>query len=176
MSITNFLNTFGCVPELEENLSQEKWRLIEGLNSDYEVSNLGNIKSLNYKRSGKEGFLKIQHDKDGYCVVSIRSKIYKLHRLVAEAFIPNPIGKKTVNHINKNKKDNNVYNLEWMTNAENSRHSFSMQLIQKSLSNNIVNVWSSCREAERAGFHRRHIVECCNGLGKTHSGFKWSFV
>lgn len=102
----------------------------EGL---YQVSNCGRVKSL--PRNGtikEERMLKPRVSKNGYLYVHLRngniSKYVKIHRLVAEAFIPNPDNKPQVNHINGNKLDNTVDNLEWVTASENTMHAFKLGL------------------------------------------------
>lgn len=117
---------------------EEAWKDIQGYEGKYQVSNLGRIKSLdryvpfgqNASRLRKlEGkVLKLQPHQQGYSVVSLSkdSKIsqYLVHRLVAEAFIPNPENKEMVNHKDGNKQNNNVTNLEWATRQENEDHAF----------------------------------------------------
>jgi hypothetical protein len=101
--------------------TKEIWKDIEGYEGLYQVSNLGRIKSLNFKRSGKEGILK-SNPEGGYCAVTLSHKrrgVFYIHRLVATAFIPNPENKPEVNHINHNKRDNRASNLEWVTQSEN---------------------------------------------------------
>lgn len=92
----------------------EQWRSINNFNR-YMVSDLGNVKSLNYRRTGKEKVLK-QTINNGYKVVCLgnSSKMCKVHRLVAEAFIPNPLNKTVVLHKNRNTLDNRADNLEWV--------------------------------------------------------------
>lgn len=99
---------------------QEMWREISGA-TGYLVSNFGRVKSLNYKRTGKPGFLK-QGTNNGRKVVVLNGKTRLVHRLVAEAFIPNPENKEEVNHKNCRPDDNRAENLEWMSKGENMIH------------------------------------------------------
>lgn len=93
----------------------------------YQVSNLGRVKSLNYKRTKKEGILKagIQR-RTGYLSVTLLKegvqKTRPIHRLVAEAFIPKIEGKNEINHIDENKENNSVLNLQWCNHKENSNY------------------------------------------------------
>lgn len=107
----------------------EIWRKIEDTHGMMEVSSLGRIRSL--LRTDKT-ILKFQHDAKGYQRVRVtvqREKMtFKVHREVAKAFIPNPDNKPQVNHIDGNKDNNAVDNLEWVTNQENARHAFSSGL------------------------------------------------
>ena len=96
---------------------QEVWSEISG-SSGYLVSNFGRVKTLNFNRTGKPGFLK-QTQCGSYNTVNIRGKVRLVHRLVAEAFIPNPENKPQVNHISCDTHDNRVDNLEWVTRDEN---------------------------------------------------------
>lgn len=107
----------------------EEWRDIKDYEGLYQVSNMGRIKSLNYRRTGREKIMKLNHDKDGYIVVGLfknkKLKQYKVHRLVAEAFIPNPDNLPQVNHkIDdfEHRSDNRVENLEWCTGKYNSNY------------------------------------------------------
>jgi hypothetical protein len=81
---------------------------------------------------GKYGFLYLKRDREGYQTVRLCSNgkfsYPKVHRLVASAFIPNPEGKSEVNHIDGNKSNNNVDNLEWCTKSENMKHAYKLGL------------------------------------------------
>lgn len=110
----------------------EKWVII-GDYPDYQVSNLGRVKSIKF---GKERILGGSTDKDGYKILLCRKngkyKGYKIHRLVALYFINNPRNKPQVNHLDSDKTNNNVLNLEWCTNDENVHHAVSMGLVKNS--------------------------------------------
>lgn len=110
----------------------QEWRDIKGYEGKYQVSNLGNVKSLNFHRKNKECLLTPKIDKDGYLEIALykngKSKYYRIHRLVAIAFISNNENKKEVNHINGIKSDNRVDNLEWCTSSENQVHAYKTGL------------------------------------------------
>jgi hypothetical protein len=113
--------------------SKEYWKPIIGYEGLYEVSNLGRIKSV--KRYGTLGGIIIPWNnskKAPYLRVGLsknnKRKRLLVHRLVAEAFIPNPNNLKEVNHINGNKQDNKVDNLEWNSKSQNHKHAFKLGL------------------------------------------------
>lgn len=117
---------------------EEVFMPIEGYEGLYEVSNFGRIKSLERlkKLPGKnQGFkikeeqiLKNRVNKSGYVVASLckngKVKVHLVHRLVLIAFVPNPLKKKCVNHIDSNRSNNMISNLEWVTHSENSKHAY----------------------------------------------------
>lgn len=119
----------------------ENWKEIDGYEGMYEVSDLGNVKSVarviqridGRFKSIKERILIPSKDKDGYLEVSIwKNNVgtkFKLHRLVATYFIPNPENKPEINHKWGDKKDNRVIALEWSTRSENAQHAADTGLI-----------------------------------------------
>lgn len=103
----------------------EEWSTVE---RDYQVSDWGRVKSLNYNHTGKPKLMKLTKNKEGYLVVTLHGKQYKVHRLVAEAFIPNPENKSEVGHLKtlpdgtEDKTANEAWNLSWMTREENANY------------------------------------------------------
>lgn len=169
----------------------EKWKDIKGYEGLYKVSNLGRVKSLErFDRIGRkiEGkILKAIKDK-GYLFVHLykdkTKKKCRIHRLVAETFIPNPLNKETVNHKDENKENNNVENLEWMTVSENLNYGTHYERMAKTKSKPIYGInmetggileYSSAMDAEKSGFNNSHIISCCKGKRRYHKGFKWFY-
>ena len=99
----------------------EEWKVIDGYNNNYSISNKGNVKNNNTER-----ILKQTINTNGYNILCLcvngKRKIVKIHRLVALIFIPNPENKPHVDHINNNTLDNNVNNLRWATRSENQHN------------------------------------------------------
>ena len=97
----------------------EIWKDIKGYEGKYQISSHGRVKALDYHRQGKQKLLKIKTDKDGYKVVGLRKDgkqiTFKIHRLVGEAFLPNPNKLPQINHKDENKANNYIENLEWCT-------------------------------------------------------------
>lgn len=107
----------------------EEWRDIKGYEGLYQVSNLGRVKSLRYKRGKQEKVLDGWITKERYRMVSFykdnKRKDYLVHRLVAEAFIPNPDNKPFIDHIDTNRTNNKIDNLRWATQKENCNNDIS---------------------------------------------------
>lgn len=110
----------------------EVWKDVVGYEGRYQVSNKGRVKSLNYKRSKKPKLLTTTLHDWGYLQVRLKRKTFYVHRLVAEAFLPNPESKPTVNHLDGNKANNKLVNLEWATLSENNKHAYKIGLKDQS--------------------------------------------
>lgn len=112
----------------------EKWKDIDGYNGMYQVSNKGKVRSWKNNKWGKLKSPKIlsAFKVNGYFRVALsknnNATQYSIHRLVCEAFIPNPENKREVNHIDAVKTNNEISNLEWVTSSENKNHAIMMGL------------------------------------------------
>ena len=171
----------------------EIFKDIKGYEGLYQVTNFGNVWSLNYYRSGKPKLLKPGKTKNGYLLVSLyknrKRKSFKVHRLVAEHFIPNPDNLPEINHKDENKENNSVDNLEYCTHEDNINYGTRNERISKANTNGIrskpvlqftldgefVREWESTNECGRNGFNQGNIWSCCNGKLKQYKGFIWRY-
>ena len=117
----------------EINMDSEFWKDIKGFEGMYQVSNYGNVRSLNYRRKKIIKNLKPSYTGTGYGVVALGNKRFYVHRLVASEFLENPENKREVNHIDCNKENNRVDNLEWCTQTENKEKYNRSELKKKIL-------------------------------------------
>ena len=167
----------------------------EGL---YSVDMDGNVYAVakdwvtgrNLKRSLPDRKVKLTF-RSGYFYAHLKNEVTKksvlVHRIVAETFIQNPMSKKQVNHIDGNKTNNKVSNLEWCTPGENQKHAYrtglkkttekrNIKVTQKSLDGSIIKTWDSLSMADRHGFDRSAIIRVAKGRQKTSYGCVWEYA
>ena len=192
----------------------EVWRDIQGYKGKYQVSSQGRVRSLTRLITNKLGvsrlvqghIMKATKNRSGYYIVDLCQngtiRHYQVHRLVASAFIPNPIDLPVINHRDENPVNNRTNNLEWCTvkynnnyghhNIRNDRcyrngrkrvkklrypHHFR-QVKQIAPDGSVVHIWSSIKAATKAGYGESNISRCCNKKSwyKTHKGYKWQYA
>lgn len=175
---------------------EEIWKNIKGYEGKYQISNLGRVKSIEreyivgngiYHR--RERILKQIYDRDKYLRVCLcknnTKRNYFVHRLVAQAFIPNSNNLPQVNHKNENKSDNSIENLEWCTQIYNVNYGTAMQrasmskckkVNQYDLEGNFIKQWNSLKEiSDTIKLNFKTISKCCLGERKTAFGYKWEY-
>jgi hypothetical protein len=172
----------------------EIWKDIEGYEQLYQVSNLGNVKSLSNKNNRREKILKPGSKKGYLSVILHKNRVRKnflVHRLVAEAFLPNPNNLQTINHKDEDKTNNRVENLEWCSPQYNCNYGtrnnrvkenlinnskLSKQVIQFSEDDNFIKIWESIREVERKlKIASQNICSCLKGKINIAGGYKWGY-
>ena len=170
---------------------KEYWKPVVGYEGLYMVSNWGRVKSIKF---GKERILKPGTNNYGYLLVKLckdgKVKAFTVHRLVAEAFLPNPHNYPCVNHKDENKQNNVVSNLEWCTHEYNNTYGTRIErvaekttngkcskpVLQYTLNGEFVREWESTAECGRNGFNQGNVVTCCQGKLKKYKGFIWRYL
>lgn len=189
----------GCCWKGYGNNMNEIWKSIEGYEGLYEVSNFGMVRSIDryvpHKTFGKKfckGHVMATHiNNAGYATVNLckenKYRSFDVHRLVAIAFIEKANHYDfEVNHIDENKLNNRVDNLEWVTKSQNNTHGTKVErqrvkvmkpVLQYSLDGELIKEWPSATDAEIAlsGKFTGAITRCIHGKSKTSHGFIWSF-
>ena len=187
-------------------IETEIWRtpIYKGeIYDNYRVSNLGQILSLNYGRTGKAKLMNPWEDKDAYLHVGLykngKQDTCIVHRLVAETFLSNPDNLPCINHKiqgDEGKKINMVifnedgsvdeekstiewctheYNNNYGTHNERSAKTRSKKVLQFTLDGEFIREWSSTNECGRNGFNKGNISSCCNGKTKSAYGYIWKY-
>lgn len=178
-------------------MKKEIWTPILGYEELYWVSNWGRIKSINYNKTGKEKILRPSKNRDGYFKVCLcrdgKPKYFRVHRLVWEAFYgPIPKGMQ-VNHINEDKTDNHLENLNLMTCKENNNWGTRNERAGKGIAKSRCKMveqytlngvhfmtWFSAKGAVEVlgqlGYDTAAISRCCQGKQKTHKGYIWKYA
>ena len=175
---------------------KEVWVDICGYDGFYQVSNIGNVRRTRYCDAASASHhtpmrnMKSHVSSLGYHRIKLTingvSKLHFIHRLVAGSFIPNPNGLPCVNHMDGNKSNNCVSNLEWCSHAENNAHANALGLrvlknkkgsrpvSQFTIDGSLVASFPSANESSRkTGFASSHIQDCCNGKSRSWKGYLW---
>lgn len=172
----------------------EEWRDIEGFEGIYQVSNMGRVRSLAHETNGKhyKGKILSSGVSAGYHLVRLskgNEKVSKrVHRLVAEAFIENLNELPEVNHLDGNKNNNCVENLEWCTSKENKVHAWVTGLtkappaempkaVMQYDTNILIAVYKSIKIASMLlDISSEDICKCCKGKRKSAGGYVWKYA
>lgn len=180
------------------NCVNETWKDIPGYENLYQISSTGRVKSLNYRRTSEEKILRpgLNSSSSGYYFVSLCKngewKYFRVHRLVALSFIPNPENKECVDHINGDRLDNRVENLRWCTQKENHNFPLAKKNKSQSLINNpkllkpilqidkntgeVIKEYPSIKDASKQlGIDQSQISKCAKGKEKSAGGFIWRY-
>lgn len=165
----------------------EIWKDVVGYEGRYQVSNLGKIASSRHElnqATNNRGYKTVSLYKNG------KTQRKTVHRLVADAFIPNPFNFPQINHIDENKENNSVSNLEWCTpsvnnlkyhqnhpNEKKNGKRKRFHIFQLTVDGNIVKEWENFRQIFlETGMSDWSISECCRGNRKTAYGYKWQYA
>lgn len=169
---------------------KEIWKDIEGYEGLYQVSNLGRVKSLNYNHTRKPKVLSLMNGSRGYMGIKLGKEgtitFKSVHRLVAQAFIPNPNNYPYINHKDENKKNNVWTNLEWCTAKYNTNYNnlpkrrgikARKRVNQYDKQGNFIKTWDSMTSIyETLKYNSSGISSCCSGKYKTSHGYIWRYA
>lgn len=174
--------------DTQQEQIKEEWKPINGAEGLYSISNRGRVMSLNYRKKNRSEIL-AAHIHNGYYYIRLKicekKKSVGIHRLVAEAFIPNPEKMPCVNHKDENPRNNNVENLEWCTYQYNANYgtankrrsiSRSIPVIQMTLDGVFVERFPSCKIAAKMNnVCPVGISSVCRGIQNKAYGYKWRY-
>jgi hypothetical protein len=185
---------------------EEIWKDIKDYDGAYQISNHGRVKSVSRYIPSKNGsyrktnerILKQKLSKEGYMHITLKrnkkQKTFLVHRLVAEAFLENNRSLPIVNHIDENKENNFINNLEWCDFSRNALHGSAMEKMIKTRAENEgekspkkvigkpfndsenVIVVEKLNDVKKYGFHPSAVSSCCNGKRLSHKGYYWNFT
>ena len=173
------------------------WKDIEGYKGHYQISNYGNVRSLK-----KDAFLMKGGYLKGYKIINLwkngTGKMFRVHRLVAAAFIPNPDNKPCVDHIDGDRTNNHADNLRWVTYLENNNNPITKKRLSENNAKNMqgkegvlhpnskpvkmmkngicLKTYQSIHLAKKDGFNDTLIIRCCKGRMKKHKGYNWEYI
>ena len=173
------------------------WKDIEGYKGHYQISNYGNVRSLK-----KDAFLMKGAYLKGYKIISLWKngigKMFRVHRLVAAAFIPNPENKPCIDHIDGDKSNNHADNLRWVTYLENNNNPITKKRLSENNAKNMqgkegalhpnskpvkmikngvcLKIYQSIHLVKKDGFNDTLIIRCCKGRMKKHKGYNWEYI
>ena len=183
------------------SLEGEIWKDVVGYEGKYLISSKGRVISLGrtiyaggggYKQS-QPRLLKASIMRNGYYGVMLsdmdkrmglnKTKPHYIHRMIAEAFIPNPHNKPMIDHINTDRTDNNISNLRWCTQKENmnnpitvKNNSHNESVVQLSLDNCFIRQYPSMESTKDVGFNPKCVSNCCRKTQLQHKGFHWMYL
>ena len=178
----------GCITEI--------WKDVPGYIGLYKVSNYGRVKSVK-----KQLVLKTSGSGNRYKTVALCNgmrKTFRLHRLVAAAFIPNPDNKPCIDHIDGDRANNHADNLRWVTYLENNNNPITKKRLSENNAKNMqgkkgvlhpnskpvrmmkngvcLKIYQSIHLAKQDGFNDTLIIRCCKGRMKKHKGYNWEYI
>lgn len=165
----------------------ERWKDIEDFEGLYQISNMGNIKNTVTNKIRRQGTMRNEYKHICLCVGGVRKSLM-VHRLVAVAFISNPKNLPQVNHLDEDKKNNVVTNLEWCSAKDNANYGTKIARQAKTREDNgntvkkrvlqmkggkIIKIWDSIYGTKKGGFNHRGVSNCCSGRVNSYAGYEW---
>lgn len=158
-----------------KDTDEEIWRDIDGLENQYAISTKGRVRNI---RTGR--ILAGTYNNDGYKYVILKGKGHTVHRLMALTFLDNPNNLPQVNHIDEDKRNNDISNLEWCSKSDNVSHSIHNQyckIKQLDKDGNLIRIWDSIKQIEcELGYFMSNIVNACKGKRRSAYNFQWQYL